>query len=160
MRCSLSEKTAATATTAAIATIATIAAIAVQRSNTFQSVAIFSWLFREKEIWTFTNLIISTTRKTSYICIKDGQHKLLSVIFATHSSTLLWARQIWIQKSSEDHCQPIRHIFWKLISGTNHLKSYKWAYIIFVIFSPHGTFLATIFLHTKSALIATKQISR
>ena len=23
------------------------------------------------------------------------------------------------------------------------------AYIIFVIFSPHGTFLATIFLHTK-----------
>ena len=24
------------------------------------------------------------------------------------------------------------------------------AYIIFVIFSPHGTFLATIFLHTKS----------
>ena len=25
------------------------------------------------------------------------------------------------------------------------------AYIIFVIFSPHGTFLATIFLHTKSA---------
>ena len=25
------------------------------------------------------------------------------------------------------------------------------SYIIFVIFSPHGTFLATIFLHTKSA---------
>ena len=33
-----------------------------------------------------------------------------------------------------------------LVCGDNSLT-----YIIFVIFSPHGTFLATIFLHTKSA---------
>ena len=32
-----------------------------------------------------------------------------------------------------------------------YILSFFDLYMIFVIFSPHGTFLATIFLHTKSA---------
>ena len=56
-------------------------------------------------------------------------------------------------------------IYWyKICQQWKHclLRNFQHGWLIHHIchFSPHGTFLATIFLHTRSAYIATKQISR